>query len=349
MRTWEKYLYKELFIVIFFFLLCFFSLYVLIDYATHSRSFNHGSQGWDLFQYYCGEFVLRIKILLPFAIVLATIKTLLKINRSRELVALLSAGISLKRVLIPFLVVGLLGTSFLYFVEQSLLPEAMKTLQAGQTLKLSKKKRDGAIQKLLLKDGTLLLYQNYLVEQKELHDVIWVESPTSLWRMESLKLEPLIGENVDHLIQNEDHLQLSSRFITKELFQIPLNSLELKETLNDHDSDSIVNLFKQAKQILTDQSERSATLITALIYKCLSPWMALFATLIPIPWCVRYSRQISQLLIYAGCLFAIETLFILLDAGAVLGERQTVNPFYAMGFPFALTALYLTYKLVRTR
>ena len=74
---WERYFLKELFKVFFLFLFCFYGIYVLVDYATHSHSFhNYHFSFLNIAIYYAYEFIMRMDVLIPFAILLATIKTL---------------------------------------------------------------------------------------------------------------------------------------------------------------------------------------------------------------------------------------------------------------------------------
>jgi lipopolysaccharide export system permease protein len=90
-KIWERYFLKETLKIFFLFLFCFYGLYVLIDYASHTSGLPHHQikiSGKELIRYYLFIFSSRAEILIPFALLISTIKTICSLNISRELVAL---------------------------------------------------------------------------------------------------------------------------------------------------------------------------------------------------------------------------------------------------------------------
>lgn len=336
----ERYILRELFATIFLFLFCFFSLYILIDYATHARTFHHGSTGFalqELAAYYFAELVRRLDILLPFALMIATIRTLCKMNRANELVALLAGGVSMGKILRPFLFTALLGTTFLFAVEELALPGAFETLREKGSVRAAKKYRTESVKNIALQDGTTLLFQSYDGQTKEFSDVWWIESPQKLWRMQTFSIKDNLGKEIEEFVRNTDGaLLLASQNPTK-IFALQVNENRLWETVSVPEELSFSNLYSQLGG--KSQNERTALVTTAFVQKLVFPWMAAFAVIIPIPYCIRFGRRLPQFMIFAGSLFALEALFLLLDAGVVLAERQTLSPLLSLCCPIGLAGV----------
>ena len=106
MKIWERYFFFDTLKTLLFLLFAFSALFVLIDYASHTGSFhqNHIRFAFKEFLiYYGGELIQKSEVLLPFGILVATIRTLTRLNQQNELIALLAAGVKMKSLLRPFL------------------------------------------------------------------------------------------------------------------------------------------------------------------------------------------------------------------------------------------------------
>lgn len=121
---WERYFLKELSKVFLLILFGFYFLYVLIDYAFHTSTYTHLSF-LKILLVYVYHLSKRALVLLPFALLMATIKVITTSNQQKEIIALLAGGISKRRLLRPFLLFALLCVSLLYFNEQFFHPFAV--------------------------------------------------------------------------------------------------------------------------------------------------------------------------------------------------------------------------------
>ena len=73
MMTWERYFIKQTLKTFFLFICCFYSLYVLIDYATHLHHFHHSKTAFQwqvVFFYYLFDFIKLLEVLIPFALLI---------------------------------------------------------------------------------------------------------------------------------------------------------------------------------------------------------------------------------------------------------------------------------------
>ena len=124
LRIWEKHFYKEIFKVFFLFLFVFYGLYTLIDYTSHVVVL-----ATSIVIFVGASFSCTISVNLwcaqkfyAFALLIATVKVLCQLNQHNELIALLAAGYSKRRLLAPFLYSALLITVLLFLSSEFILP-----------------------------------------------------------------------------------------------------------------------------------------------------------------------------------------------------------------------------------
>ncbi len=207
MKIWERYFLQEIIKVFFLFISCFYILYVLIDFSTHLNSFVRSKGAYtEWMLYYAYTFAKRLTIIIPFALLIASIKTLCSLNVRNELVALLASGISIKRLMRPFLWVGLGCVLFLYITLETIIPYALKGIKRIEDSHFSKFKKEQSkeIQTLLLKDQSTLIYQGYDTSKDLFYDVYWIRSIDDIYHMKFLLpfVESPTGRFVDHLQRN---------------------------------------------------------------------------------------------------------------------------------------------------
>lgn len=355
--TWEKYFYRELFKSIFLFLLIFYGLYCLIDYASHlsGAHYHHSKLGvGELIVHYLCEFSARAEILIPFALLIGTIHTLCKLNVHSELVALLAGGFSVHRLMRPYIILGLLGVSLLYLNNEFFLPPAMKRLSRLDEKYLHQKKalnKDRA-HHLTLLDGTHLIYGDFDASQERLLDVYWIPSFEQVWHMAELDpfKESPMGYTVDHFKKEKGVFAHASSTAQEKFSSMRFNKKTLSETLLSPDHVPLSKLIAEApKESAALENEKSASALTALYRKLTLPWLALLAILGPAPFCMRFSRQLPVFLLFTTGIFALVAFYLLIDATTVLGERQLISPALAIFVPSSFFAALFLYRFMKMR
>lgn len=348
MKIWEKHFFFETLKVLLFFLVVFWGLYVLIDYASHSGTFYHHTESVSFLQmiiFYTGELIRRSEVLLPFAILVGAVRVMTKLNTRNELVALLTSGLSFKRLLVPFVAIGLLGTLLLYLNEELLLPWAIENSRSfGEA---SPEKLRGEVQHLRLKDGSLLIFGSHQKADTNLHDVWWIPSINELWRFKTLSIEaiPKAAQGEYFSRNNEGTIVLKERFNDRLFPEIEYNPKKVLETLTSADELSLTDLVK--KNLEPQKSVKQNTYKTQLYRKLLLPWLALFAILIPAPMATQISRRLNTFLIYVVSLFTLFLIYVVFNVGTIAAERELLSPFASLFIPFAIvfsTLGYLIYK-----
>lgn len=347
LKIWQRYFLKQWFTMFFLFMFCFYGLYILIDYASHTGTFHHQSikLTWSALAYYYGaEFVKRLDILLPFGLLIATVKTLCMLNVRHELVALLASGISLQRLLRPFFMVGLLAVAVVYLNSQFLLPFALgelKRFNTKQALKHSASSRYPEVHQLTLEDGTSLLFHHYDGDTKQFFDAYWIRSVDEIYRMKILDPHSKYptGQHVDFIKRNSDgQLRVAESFASKDLDTMRFSKQGLTETITPPEELSISELWKKLPSSYDNLTEKESQKLTIFFRKLIMPWLCLLAVIGPASLCVRFTRRLPVFFIYAGSIFSLVAVYLVMNAATVLGERQVLEPVVAMWPPFILFA-----------
>jgi lipopolysaccharide export system permease protein len=343
-KIWESYFIKQFLLVFLLLLLGFYGLYVLLDYSTHASSIHHNDANFkwiDIVSFYLYEFSNRLEVLLPIALLIATIKTLTSLNVHNELVALMASGIALKRLLRPFLFLGLLFTLLMYINNQVFLPKAKTKLSHIENVKKKDKREKMAerpqVQHVILKDDSTLLFQTYEATEERFFDAYWIRNIDDMYRIKFLYPSALIpwGQYVDHIKRNASgQLEVVASENSIVFPEMLFNKKRLIETTTLPEQLSYTKLWDKISNLSSCYSEKGCQILTTLYYKIAMPWLCLLAILAPAPFCVRFTRTLPIFMIYSIGTFAIIAFYITMEAALIVGGRQLVDPFYAVGVPF---------------
>ncbi len=131
MKILDRYLARQFLWPFCFSLLCFLFLYWLIDLFTHLDDFlkNQVPLG-ILFQYYLATIPIVLVQTSPLASITGAVSSLSRLNRTHELMAMRSCGLSWYRISSPLLVIGLVITFSALFLNDRLIPQAMMVTHA---------------------------------------------------------------------------------------------------------------------------------------------------------------------------------------------------------------------------
>jgi lipopolysaccharide export system permease protein len=355
-KIWERYFFRQFARMFFLFLICFYGLYVLIDYASHASTLasHHVQIAWqEVVRYYLYVFASRAEILLPLALLIAFVHTICSLNTHHELVAFMASGFPLKTLMRPFIIVGLLCVLLMYANEQFLLPEALRKLRRIEDATKHKKSRHTskmAVRHIILEDGSLLIFQDYDTATERFFDAYWIQSIDSIYRIKYLSpvLPTPTGYFVDHLIrqpngeifQNEAYRELAFP-------DLKFHSDLLQSTLIDPDILAISELFEQVLDISHDPTEKESKVLSAFYWKLVMPWLCLLAIIAPAPYCVRFSRHLPIFLIYVCSLFGLIAFYMFMDAAQVVAKRQVIMPFWAICGPFIAIFSYFGWRFTQ--
>ncbi|MEA3328184.1 MAG: LptF/LptG family permease [Candidatus Omnitrophota bacterium] len=175
MRILDKYLIKQFILPFLYCVLIFISLYVVIDLFDHlDEILKERVEPAVLGRYYLSFVPLIFVQTAPIALLLSIIYSLGILNRYNEIIAMRTNGISILRIITPFIIVGLILSLINFVISDKIIP---KSSVIQESIKQEKMKR-GPGKKVVLADVTaygvpnrLIYIKSYNVTQEELSDI----------------------------------------------------------------------------------------------------------------------------------------------------------------------------------
>ncbi len=98
-------------------------IFVVIDFVGNSKTWLARTPK-EVVRYYLDFLPHIIYLILPIAVLLASVFSIGNMSRHLELVALRAAGIPITRILSPILIFGVLMSGFMFWFEDAVLPDA---------------------------------------------------------------------------------------------------------------------------------------------------------------------------------------------------------------------------------
>jgi lipopolysaccharide export system permease protein len=334
----------------------FLSIWIIFDVSDNISTFIDQHLGVTrAVHYYFSQIPQILVILLPVSLLLALLFVLGRMSRSNEIVSMLTAGISVPRVLLPLIVLGLLTVAGTFALNYQLAPHA----ESAKKIILSAEhtRRSSQIEGQIFRNRTDLrtwfvqsfrlhqnLFNNVQVLQQDDHDNIVTSylarravfhDDTRKWELEDAKVVHydaagnILSEEVQPklLIEHwsETPFRLSSANVRAEALGVP----ELREYLH-FNSDFPSTLLAPFK--------------THLQYRLALPWTCFVVVLIAAPLGIGFSRR-GVLSSVAAAIVLVFTHNFLTHLFLALGEGSRVPAWAAAWTPNAIFAVIGSYLL----
>jgi lipopolysaccharide export system permease protein len=362
-RLLDRYVVRNFLQVYFYCIAGFISIWLIFDISDNISSFIEEHIGLGLVaQYYATQIPQIFIILLPVSLLLALLFTLGRMSRANEIVSMLTAGVSLPRVLFPLIGIGLLTVGVSMALNYSLAPHAELARKAllsqargrpeasieGQIFRNRTDSRTWFIQNFRLGGNA---FNNVQVLQQDANDNIvtsyvatraFYRPETKTWDLQNAKVVHYdhAGNIVDEQIYpslkvehwSETPFRLGSANVRAEFLSLP----ELREYLH-FNSDFPATLL--------------APFRTHLQYRLALPWTCLVVVCIAAPLGIGYSRR-GVLSSVAAAVVLVFSMNFLVQLFLALGEGDRVAPWVAAWTPnllFTAIGLYLFYLRASNR
>jgi lipopolysaccharide export system permease protein len=335
----------------------FISIWLIFDISDNISTFIDQHVAFLLtIRYYATQLPQILIILLPVSLLLALLFSLGRMSRANEIVSILTAGVSVPRLLLPLIAIGLLTVAATTALNYSLAPHAelaRKTFLSaararqgpmveGQIFRNRSDARTWFIQnfrpghnvfntvQVLQQDGHDNIVANYLAARAIYY------SEAKVWEFENAKVVhyDAAGNILDEQIYpslkignwSETPFRLSSANVRAEFLSVP-----------------------ELRRYLRFNSDFPATLLapfrTHFQYRLALPWTCLVVVCIAAPLGIGYSRR-GVLASVASALILIFSMNFLTHLFLALGEGDRISPLLAAWTPnvlFAIIGLYLLY------
>jgi lipopolysaccharide export system permease protein len=363
MRLLDRYVIGNFLQVYFYCIAGFISIWLIFDVSDNISSFIDNHIGLALVARYYGTQIPQVFIiLLPVSLLLSLLFALGRMSRANEIVSMLTAGVSLPRLLLPLIGMGLLTVAASMALNYSLAPHAElarktfiseaqsrpgRTIQ-GQIFRNRTDQRTWFVQNFLQRSNT---FNNVQVLQQDANDNIVTNyvAARAVYRPE-IKTWELENARVVHYDQSGN--------IVDEQFLPSLEIEHWSETpfrLGSANERAEFLSLPELREYLRFNADFPATLLapfrTHLQYRLALPWTCFVVVCIAAPLGIGYSRR-GVLSSVAAAVFLVFSMNFLVHLFLALGEGYRVPAWIAAWTPnilFMAIGLYLLYLRASNR
>ena len=332
----KQFLYTFFYVVI---ILCF--VITVIDYAEKNDKFiKHNLSFEEIRNYYFSFIPFIASLITPITAFVATVYVTANLSIRSEIIALLSSGFSLKRIMLPYLYGGIIIAIMSFLLNGWILPKANKSRVNFEVSYIKNpyyfsknnvhfKISDETYLYLERYDNNLEVGNNVSIEKftnnllKERligRQLVW-DSEDKIWKIKSWQLRILNGDGNEEITSG---LQLDTALlINPSDFD---NNYKLNETLTLTELNKYIDLLKL---------RGSDTVVLYEIEKYIrytQPFTILILILIGVIVSSRKSRQGTGILITLGFLFAFSFIIFFVMSRA-FAENGSLNPLFAIWIP----------------
>ena len=363
MKLLDRYVVRNFLQAYFYCIAGFISIWLIFDVSDNISVFIDQHFGFLItLRYYATQVPQILIILLPVSLLLALLFSLGRMSRSNEIVSMLTAGVSIPRVIWPLVVIGLLTVAATTALNYSLAPHAELARKAflaggrsrqgsmieGQIFRNRTDNRTWFVQnfrpghdvfntvQVLQQDAHDNITENYLASRAIYHP------ENKVWEFQEAKVV---------------HYDRTGNILKEEFFP-SLQIANWDETpfrLGSANVRAEYLSLPELRQYLHFNADFPGTLLapfrTHLQYRLALPWTCLVVVCIAAPLGIGYSRR-GVLASVASAVILIFSMNFLTHLFLALGEGDRISPVVAGWAPnilFALIGLYLLYLRATNR
>jgi lipopolysaccharide export system permease protein len=363
MRLLDRYVIRNFLQAYVYCIAGFLSIWLIFDVSDNISTFIDEHFGFALtVRYYATQVPEVFIILLPVSLLLALLFSLGRMSRANEIVSMLTAGVSIPRVLAPLIGVGFLTVGATFALNYSLAPHAE---MAKKNFVATARAHQFSVQGQIFRNRTDArtwfiqsfrpghdVFNNVQVLQQDAHDNIVANyltpralyhSDTKVWELEQVKVvqyDPT-GNITDEKMYpslkidnwSETPFRLGSANVRAEYLSFP----ELRQYLH-YNSDFPPTLL--------------APFRTHLQYRLALPWTCLVVVFVAAPLGIGYSRRGVLGSVAAAIMLVFLHAYLFTHLFLALGEGDHISAWLAAWAPnliFAVVGLTLLYLRATNR
>lgn len=364
MKLMDRYLLRQYLPPVAYCLVGFSMVFVVFDLFDHFSKFMKAKTPvLHAVWYYTALLAPTLEYLAPAALLLATLYTLWLLTRNNELTALRASGVSIYRITLPFLLVGLVFSIGVALVKELIAPQAAQWAEDFKHNNLrvmehkvlihkayynSHTRREWLVEQIDLKNPQVLIGVSISQERDDgtristvmADEARWLDG--AWWLFDAAIQNYTTNDNPDGIAMEVEGSELGMRYpeLTErpEDFLIELREWEFLSSLD-------MWRFLQAHPNLSEEAE--AQRLYDLHSRIAIPWACFIVTLFGVPAGIRHGRQSAMTGIIVGiaCFFGF---YALIQIGLFLGRRMILAPWLAAWLShiiFVLAGLLLLKRL----
>ena len=374
MRLLDRYLLRELLIPLGYCLSGFLIFCIAFDLFSELRTLQeHKLHGIDIVAYYLVKTpeLLVMYYVLPVALLLALLYALTNHARHHEITAIRAAGVSLWRLCLPYLAVGLGATATLFALNEVCVPKSSE--QAERILRRRVQPQNSLAQSVVAGSGLLNLregrtwlagdYNPRTTEMRNAQVLCTLPDGSELWLMAARAMRVRGIWTFFDVREYRCSLETGSMLAPSQHTNV-LAMPQFKETPEEIQSEINISkglsLQSKAKadipitQILDylrlhpqPPEAIKSWLVTKLQGRFATPWTCFVVVLIAMPFGAASGRR-NIFVGVASSIFICLIFFVLQQLALALGTGGRLSPWLAAWFPnlcFALAGFWMTARV----
>ena len=345
-KLWQKDLALSL---IKFFLSFFLGIYLIfccIDLSTNGVAYLlRNAKIGEFTLYYLQQLVHFLDLFLPLSFLLSTIVVLTQKSTRQELTALQMAGISKKKIALPFYFFAAL-LFFLSLVNyQWILPKATIAMENFQVkyAKHPERKKGNMLFSSLLPDGSKMVFTK---KEDNLEDVYWIRSFDEIWHFTTLDIEKSLAFFADKYVRGEQGI-VKEAFFSE--YKLPFSPAFLKNISLPPQQRSLFSLAKQSLLQTFPSLREKASVLSHLHQKLSSSFLSFLILFALFPFCTNFERKKKIFLLFAMSLFFFVCFRMITDAVMIFAENNAYSPSTLLWMPYLLSFFFLSFFYIPKR
>jgi lipopolysaccharide export system permease protein len=341
----------------------FISIWLIFDISDNISTLLDERIGLALaVQYYLAQVPQVFIILLPVSLLLALLFSLGRMSRANEIVSMLTAGVSLPRVLLPLIVIGLLTVATAMALNYSLAPHA--ELARKNFFSEARGRPDALIEGQIFRnrtDARTWFIQNFRNGSNEFNNVQVLQQDAN----DNIVMSYFAARAVYHRESQSWELS-NAKVVRYDTSGNVINEQFYPSITVEHWSETPFRLrsanlraeylgVPELRDYLHFNADFPKTLLapfrTHFQYRLALPWTCLVVVCIAAPLGIGYSRR-GVLASVAAAVILVFAMNFLTHLFLALGEGDRISPLLAAWAPnvvFTLIGLYLFYLRAANR
>jgi lipopolysaccharide export system permease protein len=345
MKLIDRYILATVLVPLFYCLMAFLMLFIIFDLFNNLSDFIEAGTPLPLIlKFYVFLLPSTVMFIAPISILLAVLYGLSQLTRSNELTAMRASGVSLYRLMVPILCIGVMASLIVAFINEGLAPRsAFWTWQFLESQKRGGSVDTEPVQELVYKNSTAnrdwqiesfdtgsLLMRNITIfqERPDRSGGTEIVAATGNWQDGAWWF-------YDVVIQERD---AKGYPVAAPQSRREMQMSDFTETPRDIINDTRNAMFLTSSELRGVISSRKAggretrTYEVDLHYRMAMPWTCLIVTLMGLPIGAHTGRKGA----FQGIASAIGLFFlfyVLINIGMTIGKKGAMTPWMAVWLP----------------
>jgi lipopolysaccharide export system permease protein len=358
LRLLDRYVLREFLLLLALSLFAFVVIFAVVDLFEKIQDFMDGNaSAWIIARYYAYKIPWVVVQVLPVALLMATFLTLAQMSKFNELTAMVTAGLSTVRILVPVVLCSLLGVALSFSLSETVVPEATRRrddiLESEVHKRIIRKPTEYSNLTVMGHDGRIYSAKLYLVPERRMHDVTVTEfkgdaisrridARTARWDETRWVFEDGVTRTF------KDGKETAQPFALLPLPDLPERPEDFTKESQDPDQMGYADLKSYVAR-MRQSGLRVEKYLVALHLKLAFPFINLIVVVMGAALASRL-RSANAAVGFGVCVLTAFFYYGLMRAGQALGENGTLPPWIAAwsaNFLFGSLALVLLLRAQR--